>query len=96
MHNEDRELQIRLAELQADIQINLTVCFGLLAVFMAVMIGLEQIYFTLSPERVFEKLFIPIAISILAVMLLVYLRIFLKKADEARKELGKLKKQYIW
>jgi len=34
-HNEDRELDIRLAELQADIQIYLAITFGLFGIFAA-------------------------------------------------------------
>jgi len=50
LRNEDRELQIRLAELQADVQINLAACFGFLAVFITIIIGFEQIYFSLPQE----------------------------------------------
>jgi hypothetical protein len=45
MHNEDRELQIRLAELEADVEISLTSCFGIIAMFVAVILFFEELFF---------------------------------------------------
>lgn len=96
LHNEDRGLQIRIAELQADIEINLTACFGFLSAVVAVIIGLGQLSFTLSSDMFVEKLAIAIATVVLAVIFYLIAGIFIRKAFEARDELKKLRKRYVW
>jgi len=95
-HNEDRELDIRLAELQADIQINLTICFGILAVFITAMVGLEQIYFSLPSENSVAKIGSLISLIVLGIIVLLFIKPYLKKVEKARKEMEELRKQYIW
>jgi len=96
LHNEDRELQIKLAELQADVQINLTVCFGFLAVFITTIIGFQQIYFSLPPEATLLKDYLSVSIVVIAFTLLGVSFYFINKAQDARKQMNKLRKQYIW
>ena len=96
LHREDRELQIRLAELQADIQIYVTVCFGLFAGFVALIIGFEQIYFSLSPEEVVTKTSIFILIILGGIVCLSFSVFFLRKMFDARKQMEELRKQYAW
>lgn len=93
-HNEDRELDIRLAELQADVQINLTICFGLFTGFIAVMTAYLQIYFTLPPESLL-RLLVTISIVILGGACWVVVTIFMKKANDKRKQMEDLRKQYV-
>ena len=96
LHDEDRELQIRLAELQADVQINLTVCFGLVALAFATIIGLEQIYFTLPPEEVVVKNSVLVSIVGAAIIILYITRGYLGKALDAREQMEELRKKYVW
>ena len=96
LHNEDRELQIRLAELQADVQINLTICFGLLAICFAVIIGLQQIYFTLSPEKNELRNSILIAMVGCLIIVSIVTSTYLNKANRARKQIGELRERYVW
>jgi len=96
IHNEDLELQIRLAELQADVQINLTVCFGMLAVLFAVMVGIEQIYFTLPQESSFIRYSLVAAIAIAGFSCMYVVRVFGGRVDRARKNMQELKKEYVW
>lgn len=95
MHNEDRELQIKLAELQADIQINISICIGIFAILVAIMIGLEQIYFTL-PEQSIERIYIFIPELGLAIFSFVAVVPFARRAENARKKMAELRKQYVW
>ena len=96
LHFEDRELQIRLAELQADVQIYLTACFGFLAVFLAIIIGFEQIYFTLSPEEILSKIYLAISIPLVGFACFVAAIFFARKAFYARKQMEELRKKYVW
>ena len=91
LHDEDRELQIRLAEFQADVQINLTVCFGLVALAFATIIGLEQIYFTLPPEEIVVKNSILASIVGCVIIILFVTRSFLRKALDAREQMKELR-----
>jgi len=93
---EDRELQIRLAELQADVQINLTICFGFFAGFLAIIMGFEQIYFSLPEENIFMKNLVSLLIYVSAFALLYVTFHFIRKAQDARKQIGELRKRYVW
>lgn len=94
-HNEDRELDIRLAELQADVQINLTICIGLFAIFIGTMTAYLQIYFTLPPESHLRPL-VTIVVFFLGGACLVVVRSFMKRARDKRKQMEDLRKQYVW
>ena len=96
LHNEDRELQIRLAELQADVQINLTIAFGFFAGFVAFMIGFEQIYFSLSSENTLMKSIIFVFIALAGIACFISVTYFAGKAQDARKQMEELRKRYVW
>jgi len=96
LHDEDRELQIRLAELQADVQINLTVCFGLLALIFATIIGLQQIYFTLPPEKIVVKNSILVSMGGAVIIIFFVIRSYLRKTLDAREQMKELRKRYVW
>lgn len=96
LHREDRELQIRLAELQADIQIYLTLSFGLLAMLIAVMVGLQQIYFILPSERVLSKNFISFFIPLIGFVCFFAVIFLIKKMFDTREQMKKLRKKYAW
>jgi Ca2+/Na+ antiporter len=93
---EDRELQIKLAELQADVQINLTVCFGFLALLFVVIIGLQQIYYALLPEEIVAKSSILVLMVGAAFIILFVIRRYFRKALYARNRMEELRKQYVW
>jgi len=93
---EDRELQIRLAELQADVQINLTICFGLLAVIFAVIIGLQQLYFTLPSKEIVVKNSTLVSMVGCVIIVAFVMRRFFGRAIYARKQMEELRKQYVW
>jgi len=96
LHNEDRELQIKLAELQADIQIYLTLCFGFMALFAALMIGYLQIHFSLPPEHTFTRNIVFVSIVVCGIILLGFTNYFFNKARDTRKQMKELRKRYIW
>jgi hypothetical protein len=56
LHNEDRELQIRLAQLQTDVQFYLASLFGFLAVFMAVAMACIQLTASLPTDATWQRL----------------------------------------
>jgi len=94
LHNEDLELQIKLAELQAEVQINLTACFGFFAGFLTALLASQQIYF--QPEQSLDKTAILITIVMFGILCFIFLRLFLKRALEARNQIEKLRKHYVW
>lgn len=96
-HKHDVELQIRLAELQADIQINLTAAFGFLAAFLALTIGIMQIILMLPSGESFMpiKIFFA-ALATAAALCGIGIIHFLHKVNEFRKEFEELKKEYCW
>lgn len=96
LHNENTELQIRLQELQADIQINLTVCFGLIALLFTLLIGFEQIFMVLPAEMVAVKLVILFANLILILVFYPVIQLHAQKVKNARNQLSKLRNEYHW
>ena len=93
---EDRELQIRLAELQSDVQINLTICFGLLAVVFAVVIGLQQIYFTVPPEDIVVRNSTLVSMVGCVIVAFFITKLFFERAIGAKKQMEELRKRYVW
>ena len=96
VHNEDRELQIRLAELQADVQINLTIGFGFLAGCLALSIMFTQIAFAVPPENIILKNMARAFSLFWVIVAFLSGRYFVSKALDARKQMKDLKKQYVW
>ncbi|MGC8912251.1 MAG: hypothetical protein ACP5K8_09275 [Nitrososphaeria archaeon] len=99
MNNQDRELQIKLAKLQANIQIYISCAFGFLAGFLSVVIIGVQIYFSLPIEAhsVFEvNLFFLIAFISCIILCVYFSGYYIVKAIRARDEIEELKKEYCW
>jgi len=97
LRNKDRELQNKIAELQADVQINLTCCFGLSAMLVIVILGFGQVYFSLPPENNFLRIYITIVILLLSfigggIFAVVF---YLKKAIDANNQMEELRKQSV-
>jgi undecaprenyl pyrophosphate phosphatase UppP len=95
-YREDIEVQIRIAELQADIQTYLTIGFGFFAVGITIIVGLIQVIFSVPSEQTFEKLLLSLLCIVGELVTARYTMIFAEKADAARKELKKLRKRYTW
>lgn len=93
--NEDRELQIRLAELQADVEINLTACFGFMAVFVPLIILFEELLFSPSTSDFMKLVFSTFGVASAVVLLPVAL-FFITRAINARMKMSELKKKYVW
>ena len=96
LHREDRELQIRLAELQADVQIYTTATFAIFAGFLAFMIGVEQVYHALPEEKTFTKNLAVLVILISAVLCVYSVRLLMKRVFKARSQMKELRRQYVW
>jgi len=96
LHGEDQELQIRLAQLQTDVQIYLTLCFGFAAIVAAFIIGFMQIFYTLPPEQDFVRQEIFWIIIILSAILIGLSSHYVGKARAAREKMKGLRKEYFW
>jgi len=96
VHSTDRELQIRLAELQADVQINLTSAFGFLAGFLALTVGYLEIYFGLTSEQSLMRNVFSVLVVVLVVACAFCFRYFVNKARVARRQMKELRKEYVW
>lgn len=95
MQNEDRELQIRLAELQADVEINLTACFGFMAILVPLLILFQELLFSPSATVLMKEVFSITAVALAVILLLVAL-FFIKRAIDARMQMSELRKKHIW
>lgn len=92
LHNEDLELQIKLAELQADVQINLTAFFTFLAIFISVLLTLQGIYF--SAQQILDKTYIAILMLAGSGVCSGFLVLFFHRALTVRRKIGELRKLY--
>ena len=90
------ELQIRIAQLQADVQIYLTLCFGSAAIVAAFIIGFMQIFYTLPPEQDFVRQEIFVITTVLSAVLIWLSSHYVRKARAAREKMKELKKEYCW
>jgi len=93
-HNEDRELDIRLAELQADIQIYLAVTFGLFGILAAAAFCLLQIMYT--QEIVETKIILGVLAATASNLSAYSAYYFAKKVKETRDKIKNLRKRYVW
>jgi Trk-type K+ transport system membrane component len=90
MSKKNRELEIRLSEYQADIQICLTSSFGVLAVIIAVMVWFEQLYFSPSTSTS-SKDVLNTWISLLGVIGIAVFIVLMIVMVARRLQIGKLK-----
>jgi len=95
-HGEDLELQIKLAQLQADVQIYLTMCFGFIAVLVAFIIGFMQTFYILPSDQDFVKNELFALILVLNTIMILLTYYYIKKAKAARAEMKKLEERYAW
>ena len=94
MPSEDRELQIRLAELQTDIQINLTLCLGIVGILIAGIIAFAEIFFVFTAEQIVQQIIAFVFMIILGITNFILERRYIKKVWATRKQLTELRKQY--
>ena len=93
-HNEDRELDIKIAELQADIQIYLTITFGLFGVFAAAAFCFLQIMWTVEPVEI--RIILGV-LAVIASFLSAYSAYyFARRVKSTRDKIRDLRMQYVW
>ncbi len=90
---EDRELEIRLAELQADIQVYTASAFGFMATFLALTVAFMQ---PLTASSGITTLFWVMLTLVADMCSGVFSVSFLKKAIKARKQMKELRERYIF
>jgi hypothetical protein len=89
--NGDKEFQVKLAVLQADVQIYLSIGLGLLALTGAFLIGVYQVAIAVvTPDLSFLKELAKYGLFALVIIFAVYAYKSFKKADYSRKEMDKL------
>ena len=94
LHDEDLELQIRLAELQADLQIELTTGLGFFGILIAAAVGFEQMAVSTPSDQVFQQSFFIICVLVLGVLAYVDMLHFIGKMNTTRKKISKLEDRY--
>jgi flagellar biosynthesis protein FliQ len=94
LHNEERELQIRLAQLQTDVQIFLSTLLGVSAIIVALIISLQELS-TQATDSLHTLSYLITTIFLFAVLALAT-RYYNGKMWEKRKEMDELKKEYVW
>jgi ABC-type antimicrobial peptide transport system permease subunit len=96
VHKQDAELQIKLAELQANFQYCLTVAFGFLAGFLAIFFCLFQVGATLPFEENFRivRLSIMILMVIIGFFCVFYTFYYIRKALTYIEKIENLSKEY--
>jgi hypothetical protein len=98
IHKQDIELQIKLVELQANLQYCLTVAFGFFAGFLAIVLSLFQVYFMLPFGESFMmvRLFIMMLMIMLTFCCVFYAYHYVRKALRFIEEIEDLSKEYSW
>lgn len=94
----DRELefQIRLAELQADLQIRVTQCFGITALLLGGALTTEQIGFSIRETALLGiAYFLFLASIVLAIGAIVFFLRSYPRVLETRKQIGELRKEFL-
>jgi TRAP-type C4-dicarboxylate transport system permease small subunit len=94
--NEDKEFQIKLAELQADVQILVTACFGFLGIIGGFMLIFYQLFFTTPAIQPEIKYSFMILIIVTGIMFFAVARFYVEQIRKKRKEISDLRKQFIW
>ena len=97
MGDEDRELQIELAELRMDHQHLTSVFMGMLAIEFGAIIGLASIFYGLIGKSVYFLISIAVIVLMFLLVGLVYYtsRRYEKRREELKKRIEELKKKYI-
>lgn len=98
LHNEDRELQIKLTKLQIEHQYIASLFIGMLVLEFTIMLAFETIYFSLYGNLEASFIRNVITITIFAMVPVVYLtyRYFSAKVKTLDEQIEELRKQYVW
>ena len=94
MDNEDRELQIKLAILQTDIQSYLTINLSLIAIAFALLISFQQL--SVQATETWKSYIYIVSMIAMAGITFIISKVYIDKIKEKRKEMEELKKQYLW
>lgn len=96
LHNEDLELQIKLAKLQTDVQISVVACFTYLGLVGVFLIALQQTFLAIPESQTMMKYSFLAAFAVMAVFFFLIGRLYIKEIRGKRQEIIELKKQYVW
>jgi hypothetical protein len=94
MDREDGELQIKLAQLQTDVQIYLTISVSILAVCFAFIISFQQL--SLQATEAWQKYVYLFGMVANAVIAYYVTRMYIGKMIDKRGDMEKLRKEYVW
>jgi membrane protein implicated in regulation of membrane protease activity len=96
LYSEETEIQIRLAELQANIQVYLAIAVGFFAAVFGLAAILYQVLLAYTASNELYLLVSIVAILILEFFCAYYTNLFVKKMTKSRNEIEKLKAKYVW
>ena len=94
MDREEKELQIKLAQLQTDVQIYLTIALSFMAVLFSLIISFQQLY--LQAIESSQRYFYLFGLILSGALVYFVVRIYIRKMQSKREEMESLKKQYVW
>jgi len=89
-------IQIRIAEIQADIQISITLSAGFVATAIAALAIIVGFYPTLRIQNDLLNILVAFLTVVLELICLYYGNESIKRTKSARNELRKLKETYVW
>jgi len=90
MDAEEKKLQIKLAQLQADLQIWLTICFGFIAVFFSMVIASWQEFLSTPESQALLKISLFVTMLLGFAGMIIVTRISVKQMKAKKAEMDKL------
>lgn len=96
LHNEDLEVQIKIAKLRTDLQVSATTCLSSLGLIGIFMIILHQSYLVVPENQTILKYAFMITFVLMASLFFFIGKFFIKTMKMKCKRIAELKSQYIW
>jgi hypothetical protein len=93
LNNDDKKLQIELAQLQTDVQIHLTVAVSFLAIWITLIVSFQQLF--VQATEPFQQFGYVIGVVISALLGFISTSKLIDKMKNKRTEMEKLKDKYI-
>lgn len=95
-NREDKELQIRLAEMQMDLQIKIAYFFGLEGIIIGMFVGSFQVAIALQNISPYASIVLVFLMGVLLYFFIITANHYEKKIEAIRRETRNLRKEYAW
>ena len=96
LHNEDLEIQLKLAKLRTELQISATVCFSSLGLIGIFMIILHQSYLIIPENQTIMKYAFILTFVLMASLFFFIGQFFIKTMRIKCETITELKSQHVW